>query len=363
MNGQTPSIMRFPLPGGSRAEITGTNGGNYILHSDWLGTARLTTALNNRTMSYDAGYAPYGENYANAGSLQSPLNFTGQSQDTNTGLFDFLYREYNPVQGRWISPDPAGLAAVNPANPQTWNRYAYALNNPLSSVDPTGLFCVWDDGSFDSPDDPGTGSASSCGGAGGNWFDGSPLDYGLNADWSNQANANFANQWLSQQADYTIQTDSWAQVDQNIFFPDGVANVDIGPLGPLDCAATFAPSLARRAGIGGDTFMGKVGQAFLGNTFSGMVDFYNAATSAKGTAPALESLAVNGLRQGLPGGGPLSQGLSGAAQDATLKFAFQNIGAQRLGQATVNTAASVVGDAKIGYDLLNFMYAGYQCVK
>src|SRR5262249_30044877 len=35
--------------------------------------------------------------------------------------------------------DPAGLASANPANPQSWNRYAYALNNPLTLVDPLGL--------------------------------------------------------------------------------------------------------------------------------------------------------------------------------------------------------------------------------
>jgi RHS repeat-associated protein len=40
-------------------------------------------------------------------------------------LYDFLYREHSPVQGRWLSPDPAGMAAANPADPQTWNRYAY----------------------------------------------------------------------------------------------------------------------------------------------------------------------------------------------------------------------------------------------
>jgi len=90
------------------------------------------------------------------------LNFTGQYEDTLSGLYDFLYREYSPVQGRWISPDPAGLAAVDPTNPQSWNRYAYALNSPVRYIDPTGLECVWDDGSFDSEDDAQTGSVGGC---------------------------------------------------------------------------------------------------------------------------------------------------------------------------------------------------------
>jgi len=38
-------------------------------------------------------------------------------------------------------PDPAGLAAVDLTNPQTWNRYAYVGNNPLNAVDPLGLEC------------------------------------------------------------------------------------------------------------------------------------------------------------------------------------------------------------------------------
>jgi RHS repeat-associated protein len=57
-------------------------------------------------------------------------------------LYDFPARPYSD-QGRWASPDPAGLAAVNPAFPQSWNRYAYVMNNPLGLVDPLGLCPGW----------------------------------------------------------------------------------------------------------------------------------------------------------------------------------------------------------------------------
>src|SRR4051812_20871101 len=74
---------------------------------------------------------------------------TGQNQDTESsapggpaGLYDFLFRRQSPVQGRWLSPDLAGLAAAHPDDPQSWNRYAYVANNPLALTDPTGLdFC------------------------------------------------------------------------------------------------------------------------------------------------------------------------------------------------------------------------------
>ncbi len=54
-------------------------------------------------------------------------------------LYDFPAREYHAGEGRWLSPDPAGLAAVNPANPQSWNRYGYVNGSSLNSVDPLGL--------------------------------------------------------------------------------------------------------------------------------------------------------------------------------------------------------------------------------
>jgi hypothetical protein len=48
-------------------------------------------------------------------------------------------RSYAAPLGRWLTPDPAGLAAVDPNQPQTWNRYAYALNRPTTFADPFGL--------------------------------------------------------------------------------------------------------------------------------------------------------------------------------------------------------------------------------
>jgi RHS repeat-associated protein len=101
-----------------------------------LGSARLSTGYTDQTVANDTSYAPYGEAYNNATSAD--FNFTGMMQDTGGALYDFPYREYSTV-GRWISPDPSGLNAVDPTNPQTWNRYAYVMNNPLNNVDPLGL--------------------------------------------------------------------------------------------------------------------------------------------------------------------------------------------------------------------------------
>jgi RHS repeat-associated protein len=191
MSGQSASKIRVPLPEGSTAVLVGATGGTkQTLHSDWLGSSRLATTYSNRAVAYDTAYAPFGESYGVQGSSTYDLDFTGQFQGTLNGLDDFLYREYSPVQGRWISPDPSGLSAVDPSNPESWNRYSYASNNPLRYVDPLGLFCVWDNGSYDSNDDSQSGNPGLCENLlGGTWFNGSPSDWNLSADWSGQQSA------------------------------------------------------------------------------------------------------------------------------------------------------------------------------
>ena len=64
--------------------------------------------------------------------------FSGQKPDLSSKQYDFLMRECSSVQSRWWTPDPAGLAAVDPNNPQTWNRYAYVNGRPTETVDNNG---------------------------------------------------------------------------------------------------------------------------------------------------------------------------------------------------------------------------------
>ncbi len=139
MSGQTVTKVFVPLSGGATA-VYASSGIAYYRHSDWLGSSRIASTPS-RTVYYDGAYAPYGENYAETGTTDR--NFTGQNQDLTPGssglLYDFPNRELHSIQGRWISPDPAGINAVDPTNPQSWNRYAYVLGNPLANTDPLGL--------------------------------------------------------------------------------------------------------------------------------------------------------------------------------------------------------------------------------
>ena len=179
--GQTLQEGFVPLPGSSQAEYLSWGLSDYR-HPDWLGSVRLESTTSHTIVSA-AAYAPFGEPYAQSGSY-GDLSFASANKDTLWLDYDFMYREYDPKQGRWISPDPAGIGAADPSTPQSWNRYAYVNNSPLRAVDPLGLECVWDDGSYDSEEDGQTGSPSACGSQGGTW-----VELGQLGGWSGQADA------------------------------------------------------------------------------------------------------------------------------------------------------------------------------
>jgi RHS repeat-associated protein len=137
MKGQTIQQAFVPLPGGTTAEYLSW-GLSHYRHPDWLGSSRLESGTA-RNIIQDVAYAPFGEPYAQNTGGNGELSFTGQNKDTDWLNYDFMYREYDPRQGRWISPDPSGLEAVDHSNPQSWNRYEYLSNDPLNATDPNGL--------------------------------------------------------------------------------------------------------------------------------------------------------------------------------------------------------------------------------
>jgi RHS repeat-associated protein len=64
---------------------------------------------------------------------------TSYERDNETDLDYAKARMYGNSYGRFTSPDPL-LTSGRIENPQTWNRYIYALNNPLLYIDPFGLY-------------------------------------------------------------------------------------------------------------------------------------------------------------------------------------------------------------------------------
>ena len=154
----------------------------YYYHADHLGSTRVLTDKNgNEVQTFF--YEPFGKTKAVTGS--SPINYkyTGQEEDTETGLYYYKARYYDPVIGRFLSQDPLFQAAFDPptfprlsgfdylpkeppifklsgsgadsgeagndqspravAPGKSLNFSAYAGNNPIGNVDPTGNI-FWD---------------------------------------------------------------------------------------------------------------------------------------------------------------------------------------------------------------------------
>ena len=125
---------------------------------DWLGSKRVEIDATGHCAATFASL-PFGNTPSNGNSYQlgtlpgyqlcgdaTEHHFTGKERDTESGNDYFNARYYSSAMGRFMSPDPAGVRAIKLANPQTWNWYAYTLNNPLRYTDPTGKYTCADDG-------------------------------------------------------------------------------------------------------------------------------------------------------------------------------------------------------------------------
>ena len=85
-------------------------------------------------------YFPYGEDRVNPTPANPPNGqekFATYTRDAETGL-DYAYqRYYASGLGRFMTVDSSNSSG-HPQNPSSWNRYVYAVQNPLNIVDPTG---------------------------------------------------------------------------------------------------------------------------------------------------------------------------------------------------------------------------------
>ncbi len=103
-------------------------------HVDALGSVRALSDQSGAILARH-DYGAFGEDTAPLGG--DPRRFTGKELDPESAWMYFGARYYRNVVGRFTSVDP-GNASGSLVDPQGWNAYAYARNNPLRFLDPDG---------------------------------------------------------------------------------------------------------------------------------------------------------------------------------------------------------------------------------
>ncbi|MEJ5255826.1 MAG: RHS repeat-associated core domain-containing protein [Acidimicrobiales bacterium] len=135
-------------PGGLPVSQISPDGSIWYYHHDQLGSTRaLTDQAGNTIATYT--YDPYGQLTVRTGTATTPLGYTGQYTDPETGYQYLRNRYYDPTTGQFLTRDPI--------TPLTRSPYAYVGGNPLNMTDPTGLWpwdglCIQNPFALDDPD-------------------------------------------------------------------------------------------------------------------------------------------------------------------------------------------------------------------
>ncbi|TQV84842.1 hypothetical protein FKG94_04700 [Exilibacterium tricleocarpae] len=122
-------FIGYLCTGSAYAERTTT-----YYHTDATGSV-VAASDETGALLWRKSYRPYGDKVDDGEGSPHSLSFTGKPHDEATGLTYMGARYYDPAIGRFMGIDAVGFQADNPVS---FNRYAYANNNPYKYVDPDG---------------------------------------------------------------------------------------------------------------------------------------------------------------------------------------------------------------------------------
>jgi RHS repeat-associated protein len=125
--------VRYISIAGVTVAVHSSDGTFSYLVSDRQGTGQLQIDAIAQTVSRRQ-YLPFGQLRTDSSAWVGGRGFVGGQQDDATGLTNLGAREYDTSTGRFLSPDPL----LVPADPESWNAYAYADNSPITLSDPDG---------------------------------------------------------------------------------------------------------------------------------------------------------------------------------------------------------------------------------
>jgi RHS repeat-associated protein len=139
---QTGAIQnQYIFFNGNRIARLDGSGNIHYYFSDHLGSHAVVENSTGSVCEQDIDYYPYGGVQKDYCAV-APQNykFTGVERDGESGLDLMKARNYSSSLGRMLTPDPGHADGfAHKGDPESWNPYAYAGNNPLRFIDPSGL--------------------------------------------------------------------------------------------------------------------------------------------------------------------------------------------------------------------------------
>jgi RHS repeat-associated protein len=129
----TGTTLRSYAYGSQRISLTNAAGTFFYGYDALGGATGLTDSAGDLAATYS--FDPYGAERASTGSVDNPMRFAGEYQDTGSGLYNLRARSYDTATGRFGGLDPLAHGIANGAP----SSYIYAGDNPTSFIDPSGM--------------------------------------------------------------------------------------------------------------------------------------------------------------------------------------------------------------------------------